>query len=109
MIKTTNDEIDFKVKLTQNYFNPKLCKYDSGQIDIILFDKQGKPLLYIEAKTALPNTQAREKALAQVVLTKQSQILNHLALIYKEMCLKGIIRAFEKNLSLKFNTSPHLF
>lgn len=111
MIKTTNDEIDYKVKFTQDYFNPKLCKYDNERIDIILLDKKGGPLLYIEAKTALSNTQAREKALAQIVLTnkKQSQILNHLALIYKEMCLKGIIRAFEKNLSLKFNTSPHLF
>ena len=27
MIKTTNDEIDFKVKFTQDYFNPKLCKW----------------------------------------------------------------------------------
>lgn len=86
MIKTTNDEIDYKVKFTQDYFNPKLCKYDNERIDIILLDKKGSPLLYIEAKTALPNTQAREKALAQIVLTnkKQSQILNHLALIYKE-------------------------
>lgn len=86
MIKTTNDEIDYKVKFTQDYFNPKLCKYDNERIDIILLDKKGSPLLYIEAKTALSNTQAREKALAQIVLTnkKQSQILNHLALIYKE-------------------------
>lgn len=86
MIKTTNDEIDYKVKFSQDYFNPKLCKYDNERIDIILLDKKGSPLLYIEAKTALSNTQAREKALAQIVLTnkKQSQILNHLALIYKE-------------------------
>lgn len=86
MVKTTNDEIDYKVKFTQDYFNPKLCKYDNERIDIILLDKKGSPLLYIEAKTALSNTQAREKALAQIVLTnkKQKQILNHLALIYKE-------------------------
>lgn len=84
--KQPQDEIDYKVKFTQDYFNPKLCKYDNERIDIILLDKKGSPLLYIEAKTALPNAQAREKALAQIVLTnkKQSQILNHLALIYKE-------------------------
>ena len=84
--KQPQDEIDYKVKFTQDYFNPKLCKYDNERIDIILLDKKGSPLLYIEAKTALSNTQAREKALAQIVLTnkKQSQILNHLALIYKE-------------------------
>lgn len=84
--KQPQDEIDYKVKFTQDYFNPKLCKYDNERIDIILLDKKGSPLLYIEAKTVLSNTQAREKALAQIVLTnkKQSQILNHLALIYKE-------------------------
>lgn len=85
MIKQPQDEIDYKVKFTQEYFNPKLCKYDNERIDIILLDKKGNPLLYIEAKVTL-NPQERAKALAQVVLTnkKQKQILNHLALIYKE-------------------------
>ena len=83
--KQINDEIDYKVKFSQEYFNPKLCKYDNERIDIILLDKKGNPLLYIEAKVTL-NSQERAKALAQVVLTnkKQKQILNHLALIYKE-------------------------
>ncbi|EAK7235630.1 hypothetical protein CCP93_06705, partial [Campylobacter upsaliensis] len=85
MVKATSDEIDYKVKFTQEYFNPKLCKYDNERIDIILLDKKGNPLLYIEAKVTL-NPQERAKAIAQVVLTnkKQKQILNHLALIYKE-------------------------
>ncbi|EAJ7103200.1 hypothetical protein YZ58_04880, partial [Campylobacter upsaliensis] len=85
MVKATSDEIDYKVKFTQEYFNPKLCKYDNERIDIILLDKKGNPLLYIEAKVTL-NPQERAKALAQVVLTnkKQKHILNHLALIYKE-------------------------
>lgn len=85
MIKQPQDEIDYKVKFSQEYFNPKLCKYDNERIDIILLDKKGSPLLYIEAKLTL-NPQERAKALAQVVLTnkKQKQILNHLALIYKE-------------------------
>lgn len=83
--KQPQDEIDYKVKFSQEYFNPKLCKYDNERIDIILLDKKGNPLLYIEAKVTL-NPQERAKALAQVVLTnkKQKQILNHLALIYKE-------------------------
>ena len=83
--KQPQDEIDYKVKFSQEYFNPKLCKYDNERIDIILFDKKGNPLLYIEAKVTL-NPQERAKALAQVVLTnkKQKHILNHLALIYKE-------------------------
>ena len=83
--KQPQDEIDYKVKFSQEYFNPKLCKYDNERRDIILFDKKGSPLLYIEAKLTL-NPQERAKALAQVVLTnkKQKQILNHLALIYKE-------------------------
>ncbi|PKT81025.1 hypothetical protein, partial [Helicobacter winghamensis] len=85
MIKQPQDEIDYKVKFSQEYFNPKLCKYDNERIDIILLDKKGNPLLYIEAKVTL-NPQERAKAIAQVVLTnkKQKQILNHLALIYKE-------------------------
>ncbi len=83
--KQPQDEIDYKVKFSQEYFNPKLCKYDNERIDIILLDKKGNPLLYIEAKVTL-NPQERAKALAQVVLTnkKQKHILNHLALIYKE-------------------------
>ena len=83
--KQPQDEIDYKVKFSQEYFNPKLCKYDNERIDIILLDKKGSPLLYIEAKLTL-NPQERAKALAQVVLTnkKQKHILNHLALIYKE-------------------------
>ena len=83
--KQPQDEVDYKVKFSQEYFNPKLCKYDNERRDIILFDKKGSPLLYIEAKLTL-NPQERAKALAQVVLTnkKQKQILNHLALIYKE-------------------------
>lgn len=85
MIKQPQDEIDYKVKFSQEYFNLKLCKYDNERRDIILLDKKGNPLLYIEAKVTL-NPQERAKALAQVVLTnkKQKQILNHLALIYKE-------------------------
>ncbi len=83
--KQPQDEIDYKVKFSQEYFNPKLCKYDNERRDITLFDKKGSPLLYIEAKLTL-NPQERAKALAQVVLTnkKQKHILNHLALIYKE-------------------------
>ncbi|MEB2791510.1 hypothetical protein Q9Q54_03855 [Campylobacter upsaliensis] len=85
MVKATSDEIDHKVKFSQEYFNSKLCKYDNERRNIILFDKKGNPLLYIEAKVTL-NPQERAKALAQVVLTnkKQKHILNHLALIYKE-------------------------
>ena len=83
MIQT--QEIDYKVKFTQTYFNPKLCIYDNDRVDITLYDKKGSPLLYIEAKLTL-NPQERAKALTQVVLTnkKQKHILNHLALIYKE-------------------------
>ncbi|MFQ6342800.1 hypothetical protein [Campylobacter sp. VTCC 70190] len=83
--KQTQEEENFKVKFTQDYFNPKLCKYGNARRDITLYDKKGIPLLYIEAKLTL-NAQERAKALAQVVLTnkKQKHILNHLALIYRE-------------------------
>ena len=60
--KQPQDEIDYKVKFSQ-YFNPKLCKYDNERIDIILLDKKGNPLLYIEAKVTL--NPERVKALAQ--------------------------------------------
>ncbi|WP_304150148.1 hypothetical protein [Helicobacter bilis] len=51
--KQPQDEIDYKVKFSQEYFNPKFCKYDNERIDIILFDKKGNPLLYIGAKVTL--------------------------------------------------------
>lgn len=108
LLKPTKDEIDFKVKFVEKYFDPKLCKYDNDRIDIILNDKKGIPLLYIEAKLTL-NTQTRAKALAQIVLTnkKQKQILNHLALIYKDEN-NDILEFIEiKDDSVMFNNDFH--
>ena len=85
-----------------------LCKYDNDRIDIILNDKKGIPLLYIEAKLTL-NAQTRAKALAQIVLTnrKQKQILNHIALIYKDEN-NDILEFIEiKDDSVMFNNDFH--
>lgn len=78
-------EINYKVKFSERYFDSKLCIFDENLIDIMLINKKHEPILYIESKITLNETQ-RDQALAQIVLTnkRQKHILNKLALIYKD-------------------------
>lgn len=81
------NEVNYKVEFAQKYFNIKLCNFDVlRQVDLLIKDKKGNILLYIESKDIISSDTEHQKALAQVILTnkKQEQILNKVALIYKD-------------------------
>ena len=81
------NEVNYKVEFAQKYFNIKLCNFDVlRQVDLLIKDKKGNILLYIESKDIISSDTEHQKAIAQVILTnkKQEQILNKVALIYKD-------------------------
>lgn len=83
------EEINYKVKFTEKYFNKKLCDCDFDvlkEVDVLLKDKNNNHILYIESKDSIYNESDLKKALAQTILTnhKQTQILSKVALIYKD-------------------------
>jgi hypothetical protein len=53
-------------------------------VDVLLLDRKGKSLLYIESKYKITNEVQRRRAIAQVILTnkKQESILSRVAIIY---------------------------
>ena len=57
-----------------------------NQVDVLLKDKKGNSLLYIEAKFQISNEALHKQALAQTILTnkKQIAILDKVALIYQD-------------------------
>lgn len=79
-------EVNYKVWFAQKYFNIELCQFDVlNEVDVLLLDKRGNNLLYIESKETINETEKR-KALAQVILTnkKQRHILSNVGLIYRD-------------------------
>lgn len=80
------EEVNFKKNFCEKYFDKGTWDLDVlNQVDVLLKDKKGKFLLYIESKYKIKNEQEQRKARAQVILTnkKQKSILNHVALIYQ--------------------------
>lgn len=79
-------EVNYKVQFAQKYFNIELCQFDVlNEVDVLLLNRRGNHILYIESKTSINETEKR-KALAQVILTnkKQRHILSTVALIYQD-------------------------
>lgn len=66
-------------------------------MDILLKDKKGNILLYIESKDSIFNETDLYKALAQTILTnhKQEQILSKVALIYKDKNNNDILKLID--------------
>ena len=56
------------------------------EVDVLLKDKKGNHILYIESKYIITNESLHRQALAQTILTnkKQTQILSRVALIYQD-------------------------
>ena len=80
-------EVDFKTKFCEKYFDKNTWDLDVlNQVDVLLKDKNGDALLYIESKFKIENENAHRAALAQVILTnkKQKKILSRVALIYQD-------------------------
>lgn len=79
-------EVNFKKDFCEKYFDSGVWQLDLNTVDVILTDKRGNYLLYIESKYIISDENDHRRALAQVILTnkKQKDILSEVALIYKD-------------------------
>ena len=84
-IEGKSEEVNYKKNFCEKYFDKSTWSLDVlNQVDVLLEDKKGRYLLYIESKYKITNEQQRRRAIAQVILTnkKQEAILSHVAIIY---------------------------
>ena len=86
---STNDgkseEVNYKKNFCEKYFDKGTWNLDVlNQVDVLLLDRKGRSLLYIESKYKIANEIQRRRAIAQVILTnkKQDSILSRVAIIY---------------------------
>lgn len=100
-----SEEVNYKVKFAEKYFDVRYCEYDIKQVDIVLNNERNKPFLYIESKYEIKDENAHRKAKAQIVLTnkKQDRILDKLALIYKDSNGNDILELIRCDDSVMFN------
>ena len=81
------EEVNYKKNFCEKYFDKRTWDFDVlNKVDVLLKDKKGNILLYIESKFSISNETLHRQALAQVILTnkKQKAILNKVALIYQD-------------------------
>lgn len=84
---TKKEEVNWKKNFCERYFDKGAWDLDVlNQVDVLLKDKLGNALLYLESKFQIVNLPQHKQALAQVVLTnrKQTAPLNQIALIYQD-------------------------
>ena len=80
-----SEEVNFKKNFCEKYFDKGTWSLDVlKQVDVLLQDRKGRYLLYIESKHHIRNRAQRREAIAQAILTnkKQEAILNRVAIIY---------------------------
>lgn len=80
-----SEEVNFKKDFCEKYFDKGTWRLDVlKQVDVLLQDRKGRYLLYIESKHHIRNKAQHREAIAQVILTnkKQDAILNRVAIIY---------------------------
>ena len=79
------EEVNYKKNFCEKYFDKGTWSLDVlNQVDVLLQDRKGRFLLYIESKHVITNEAQRSRAIAQVILTnkKQKAILSCVAIIY---------------------------
>ena len=84
-VEGKSEEVNFKKDFCEKYFDKGTWSLDVlKQVDVLLKDRKGHFLLYIESKYRISNDAQRNKAIAQVILTnkKQDAILSRVAIIY---------------------------
>ena len=84
-VEGKSEEVNFKKDFCEKYFDKGTWSLDVlKQVDVLLKDRKGHFLLYIESKYRITNDAQRNKAIAQVILTnkKQDAILSRVAIIY---------------------------
>lgn len=82
-----SEEVNYKKNFCEKYFDSGCWDLDVlNKVDVLLKDKKGNFLLYIEAKFIITNDAEYRSALAQVIITnkKQSRIMNRIALVYQD-------------------------
>ena len=93
-----SSEVNFKKNFCEKYFDKGTWDLDVlNQVDVLLKDKKGNKLLYIETKEIIRNETSRRQALAQVILTnkKQEAILNKVALVYMDADYNNILELID--------------
>lgn len=81
-----SEEVNYKKDFCEKYFDKGTWSLDVlNQVDVLLKDKKGRYLLYIESKYRITNDAQHNRAIAQVILTnkKQDAILSRVAVIYQ--------------------------
>ena len=69
-----SEEVNFKKNFCERYFNRQTWSLDVlNQVDVLLCNRRGEPLLYIETKFRRTNEVQRRAAIAQAVLTNKKQ------------------------------------
>lgn len=84
-VEGKSEEVNYKKNFCEKYFDKDTWSLDVlNQVDVLLVDRKGRYLLYIESKYKISNGVQRKRAIAQVILTnkKQDAILSHVAIIY---------------------------
>lgn len=82
-----SEEVNYKKNFCEKYFDKGVWDLDVlKEVDVLLKDKKGNTLLYIESKFLIVNETQHRQALAQVILTnkKQKSIISKVALIYQD-------------------------
>lgn len=83
--ESRREEVNYKKNFCEKYFDKGTWSLDVlNQVDVLLQDRKGRFLLYIESKHVITNETQRRSAIAQIILTnkKQKAILNRVAIIY---------------------------
>lgn len=81
-------ETNWKKGFCERYFDKGAWELEVlHEVDVLLNDRRGKALLYIETKEKIANETDRRKALAQTILTNRKQVepLQQVALAYSDI------------------------
>ena len=88
-----SEEVNYKKNFCEKYFDSGCWDLDVlNKVDILLKDKKGSVILYIEAKFSITNEADYRRALTQIILTnkKQKLILSKVALVYQDSKKRNI-------------------
>ncbi len=102
-----SEEVNYKKNFCLKYFGKDGWDLDVlKEVDVLLKDKKGNHILYIESKYIIANETDRRQAFAQTILTnkKQANILSRVALIYQDKDNNDILELIDcTNNSVMYN------
>ena len=102
-----SEEVNYKKNFCLKYFGKDGWDLDVlKEVDVLLKDKKGNHILYIESKYIIANETDSRQAFAQTILTnkKQANILSRVALIYQDKDNNDILELIDcTNNSVMYN------